>query len=380
MEFHPIANIFPMMTGDDYRALVQDISDNGIMEPITLYQGQILDGRNRWTACLELGIDPPQKEYTGDNPLAYVVSLNLVRRHLSESQRGMIAARMANAPAHRPESAPIGALISQPEAAELMNVSTRTVKSAKQVIEQGTPELIRAVDAGEMTVNAAIKEIKKIDRQERRAELARVGEATPINQRWNIHQANINEYQTDKRYDFIITDPPYPKEYLPLYGVLAKRSAEWLKPGGLLVAMCGQSYLNEIYELMGQSLEYYWTACYLTPGQATALWQKQVISNWKPVLIYGINRYYGGKIFSDVYKSDSNDKALHKWGQSVSGLYSLVRNICLPGQSILDPFCGAGSTGVAALMHGCLFDGLDIDQESVNITRGRLAEYDSEAQ
>jgi len=160
MEFHPIANIFPMMTGDDYREFAQDIATEGVREPITVYEGQILDGRNRYAACLELGITPPQRWYEGDNPLAYVISLNLKRRHLSESQRGMIAARLANTPPHRPESGSIDPLITQPAAAELMSVSVPTVKRAKHVIKHGTPELIEAVDAGAITVNKAITEIK----------------------------------------------------------------------------------------------------------------------------------------------------------------------------------------------------------------------------
>lgn len=88
MEFHPAANIFPMMTGDDYRALVESIR-NGYERtlPIITYQGMILDGRNRYTACLELGIEPPYIEYDGDDPYLYVIKSNFWRRHLSKEQR-----------------------------------------------------------------------------------------------------------------------------------------------------------------------------------------------------------------------------------------------------------------------------------------------------
>ena len=81
---------------------------------------------------------------------------------------------------------------------------------------------------------------------------------------------------------------------------------------------------------------------------------------------------YSGKIFGDVFKSDQNEKDLHKWGQSESGMFDIVSKICLPGQSILDPFCGSGTTLFAGLRHGCLFDGLDIDEQNVNISKGRL--------
>ena len=113
-----------------------------------------------------------------------------------------------------------------------------------------------------------------------------------IPNKWNIECADIKTYQTNKQYDFIITDPPYPKEYLPLYETLAIRSKEWLKDNGLLIMMCGQSYIDEIYKMLDNQLIYYWTACYLTPGQPTPLRQRQVNTTWKPILIYSKNKDY----------------------------------------------------------------------------------------
>ena len=88
---------------------------------------------------------------------------------------------------------------------------------------------------------------------------------------------------------------------------------------------------------------------------------------------------YKGKIFGDVWKSDGNDKGSHKWGQSVSGMTSIISQVCLPGQSIFDPFCGAGTTGISALRHGCSFDGIDIEQRNVDISRARLAEVSDDS-
>lgn len=87
LDFHPVANIFPLMTGAEYDALVSDIAEHGQAEPIWLCDGMILDGRNRYRACLELGLVPDVREYSGDDPQAFVVSLNLHRRHLTREQR-----------------------------------------------------------------------------------------------------------------------------------------------------------------------------------------------------------------------------------------------------------------------------------------------------
>jgi len=94
MEYHPLAEIFPMIEGAEYDSLVEDIRLNGLHEPIWIYEDKILDGRNRWRACKDAKIEPKTREYRGKDALSFIVSLNLKRRHLSESQRGMVGARL----------------------------------------------------------------------------------------------------------------------------------------------------------------------------------------------------------------------------------------------------------------------------------------------
>ncbi len=157
---HPLANIFPLMAADEYVALKSDIRQYGLREAIWILDGQILDGRNRFKACQEVGVTPILKEYDGDDPAAFVVSLNLKRRHLSESQRAMVAAKLANLEngvrADR-SSANLQSLppVTQSEAASLLNVSPRSVATAKKVEEQAEPELVEAVASGQVSVSAA---------------------------------------------------------------------------------------------------------------------------------------------------------------------------------------------------------------------------------
>jgi N6-adenosine-specific RNA methylase IME4 len=89
--FHEIANIFPLIHGKEFVELKADIKSNGVHEPITLYEGQILDGRNRFIACQETGVQPNYVDYTGSDPVGYVISLNLLRRQLDSDQKAAAA-------------------------------------------------------------------------------------------------------------------------------------------------------------------------------------------------------------------------------------------------------------------------------------------------
>lgn len=158
MKTHPFADILPLLEGEAFDALVADIRANGLMEPITIHHDKILDGRNRHRACAAAGIEPRFRDYDGDDPLAFVVSMNVQRRHLDESQRGMVAARLANMAAgdnqHTRGAANLP-ILSQAQAGVMMNVSERTVRSAVKVRDSATPELIQAVDRATITVSVA---------------------------------------------------------------------------------------------------------------------------------------------------------------------------------------------------------------------------------
>lgn len=137
----------------------------------------------------------------------------------------------------------------------------------------------------ELTIKSAFQFAKKVKKEKKRKDIIEVGSAVKTSL---VEIGDIRKYETKKQFDFIITDPPYPKEYLDLFSILAERTKEWLKPTGLLVVMSGQSYLDQVYKMLSEHLTYYWTACYLTPGQPTPLRTRQVNTTWKPILIYRI--------------------------------------------------------------------------------------------
>jgi ParB-like nuclease domain len=117
-KYHDLANLFPLLDPDskEFEELVEDIRQHGQLEPCVLFQGKIIDGRNRYEACRAAGISTRfirgESEHglgTRTSPLAWVLSKNLHRRHLDASQRAMVAARIATLPqGARTDLSPIG--------------------------------------------------------------------------------------------------------------------------------------------------------------------------------------------------------------------------------------------------------------------------------
>lgn len=169
IQFHPIANIFPMMTGDEFDALVADIAENGQREPIYTHDNQIIDGRNRYNACLKLGLKPILREWDGRGSLvSFVVSLNLHRRHLTSSQRAVIALDVlpmleAEAKERQGERNDIREIVpesvepqgkSTERAASLFSTNSHYVSDAKRIAAEA-PEMVDAIRSGEMSIPEA---------------------------------------------------------------------------------------------------------------------------------------------------------------------------------------------------------------------------------
>lgn len=225
MNFHPLSELFPLMQGREFDELVADIKANGLREPIWTYEGQILDGRNRWRACEAAQLaHRPMRTYEGDDPVSFVVSLNLHRRHLDSSQRSAVAARLSTLEhgGHR-QGANLRLEVSRAEAAELLNVSERSVDTAAKVLNHGTPELVDAVESGRVSVSAAA-DVAELPREEQREIVAR-GEREILEAAKNIRLQKAEARRAENarllaeappppegQFRCIVIDPPWQME------------------------------------------------------------------------------------------------------------------------------------------------------------------------
>jgi hypothetical protein len=159
LEPHPFAEVFPPLDGEAFNALVKDIEARDQQELIWVYEGKILDGRNRYRACQILAREPKVQDYVGDDPIGFVLSANLHRRHLNESQRAMVAANLSNLVLGANQHTKAG--LSAKEASALLKVGTASIERAKSILRSGDPELIKDVTTGKVSVAAAAQTAKK---------------------------------------------------------------------------------------------------------------------------------------------------------------------------------------------------------------------------
>lgn len=138
MEFHEYADIFPLIAETELQSLSDDIKANGLLHPVITFNGKILDGRNRYLACMKAGVDPRFEEFSGNDALSFIISENLNRRHLNESQRAIVAARLANIEHGGNRKNQTANLrldkVSTETAASMLNVGKRSVELAKEVL------------------------------------------------------------------------------------------------------------------------------------------------------------------------------------------------------------------------------------------------------
>jgi len=172
--------------------------------------------------------------------------------------------------------------------------------------------------------------------------------------------------------DLILTDPPYPADFLPLWGDLGKLAARVLKPGGMLVAYAGALYLPQVMTLLSEHLSYWWCGVVLLPGAHSRVHVRNVAQGCKPLLFYVRDGYVGERWFEDTYSSEGVEKEGHDWQQSEGLSEYYISKLTDPGGLVLDPFLGVGSTGVAAIVLGRNFVGIEVDPAAIEGGRERM--------
>jgi len=396
--------IYPPLDAATEAALRSSIDRFGVLVPVARDQhGNILDGYQRDRIARELGVE--YSEMIID--VASEEEAREIARTMNEDRRTMPKEqRLEVEKALREEGHSLRAI------AGVVGVSQEQVRDDLSTVNHLTvPKHILGLDgksrkAPRFPAGEAIRQAKEIKRerrmerdrkrQEMRTEI--LAKTHPLTgEKWRLFLADIKEakYIVKESVNAIITDPPYASEYLQCYGYLDSLAYEVLSDGDSLLVLCGQAHLDRILgwgtELWTEddkatiaedldcrpvpSMNYQWTVACLTPGESTQVFGRKIKSNWKP-LLWWVKGEYAGEHLMDVITSKNRALRLqpHEHSQSVEMMMEIIERFTVVGDLIYDPFCGGGSTGVAALQTGRLFLGSDVSEEAIKLTADRLAE------
>ena len=391
-------------------ALRASIERFGVLVPITVDQrGEVLDGHHRKRIAEELKAPYDRLVRvceTDEERLEIARTLNADRRQLTEEQRRAVIAELAR---RGHSNRAIAGAVGFSEAQVRKDIAVEELRTGTQLKPERTtgldgksrpsrrPQVIARDDREQERAQSALAavpdvnarrtlDVKRAERiarektaEERRAQPVEV--VTTIGD-VDIRHGDFRQVLADiapGTVDAIITDPPYPKEFWPLYGDLGALAARLLKPNGVLAVMIGTriEMLDDVDAQMSQHMRRRHRGVYLTPGQR---WRDQVgrvATGYKPILIYAHPdaeqmRWINDDVFTSAGTREA-DQRFHHWGQSEAGFADLICGLTETGQLVVDPFLGGGTTAVVCRDLGRRFIGCDIDAAHVATSRERVA-------
>jgi len=199
------------------------------------------------------------------------------------------------------------------------------------------------IDSSRQVVNRWIKEWYGDPEKEQRLKDEQAKRLQEING-IEIREGDFKEVLEDVPViDAIITDPPYPQEYIECFSDLSLFASNHLKENGFCVVYSGQYHLPEVIARLGEHLTYVWTFCLYHVGKKQLVNGVNIMCGWKPVLIFSKGRKQMRFSAYDVLVSEQMEKFGHEWQQSESGVVNLVEIFTEPGELIVDPFAGSGT-------------------------------------
>jgi ParB-like chromosome segregation protein Spo0J len=388
LQTHPAADLFPLMDGQEFDELVQDIKANGLIEPVWLTRDRLLlDGRNRYRACAEAGAELQYRIYEGSDPIGFAVSLNLKRRHLTEGQKAMLGLKVeehysSQSTVGRPKKEEAEIVADRPQlstedrksrskAAKAVGSKSRNITKAKR-IKKHAPDLAEKVESGELALDKAEKQvsrrIKDAEEQEAREIVMAEVPSDASGENWRLYHGAFQDRLAelpDGSVDLIVTDPPYPAEFMHLWPILSEHAARVLKPQGILVALTGAIMLPEVIASLGQRLSWGWMYIQPLPGANSRIMARHVLQSYKPWLAFSKGPWPSGGVdwHPDTLDASSRAKDRYRWEQDPDPAKMLVDALSPKGGTVLDPYTGTGSYGIAALSLGRKFIGVEHDAQ-----------------
>lgn len=368
---------------EEYQALKHDIAEHGVLVPVEVDRdsGEILDGHHRSEIAEELGVRyrTIKRHFSSEKArLEHVVKINVLRRHLGPISWARAFEKLCKIRGVKLQQGSRndrnGTCLTVRQVAEELGVSKQTAHRRLRLAQQlrGHRDLIAAVDSGAMEATTAQREART--RNARKKAKRETHRRLPRSVR--IAHCDFRDLRVrSSTADLIVVDPPYAKKYVPLWTDLSEFAARVLKPGRLLVTYCGQFYLPEVLGRLRHRLEYVWAGSVRLTGRDHLNFKGRKVRVRSKILLFLSNGpYEPRRWFDDSIIGGGTEKDAHPWQQAESEARQLIEQLTEPGELVIDPCLGAGTTGVAARKLGRRFVGCDVDEDAVTTARRRLAE------
>jgi DNA modification methylase len=390
LKIHPDLqkHIWPLRR-EEFNQLEENILAEGIRDKIIAWRGYIVDGHNRYLIAQKHNIPYEVEEYEFEDIEAvkdWMDANQLGRRNLTEDQWQISIGRRYNREKKgitergnqytKSATDQNDTKQTADRLADEYKISAPTVKRYAQKakdfeeLSKTKPELAQSIWSGEKSLKEVRKDEKKEEIKAERELAATVGK--DINTDFIFKLGDFEEVLSDipdGSIDCIITDPPYPKEFIECWSKLSRFAARVLKPNGFCIAYSGQYNLPEVINRMSKNLDYYWTFCVYHEGQTQIVNAVNLICRWKPVLIFQNGRSKISNTIQDYFISEQREKSGHDWQQSVSGISYLIDMFTHVDDLIVEPFAGSGTTVIAARKMGRRIIAAEIDEETYNIAK-----------
>jgi 16S rRNA G966 N2-methylase RsmD len=390
--------LIPALSVEEYKQLEENCLAEGIRESIITWNGYIIDGHNRYEIATkhDLKYESIDKSFDSEDDVKeWMIFNQFGRRNLSNYQRSVLALELESVfSARAKEKEYIRKTTSQISDESMPKVSTKkelgkiakvshdTIAKVKKIQATATPEIKAQLNAGTISINEAYQDIKKEEKQQiktdERERLAEIGKTKKIDIDFRLGDfEEVFKDIPDGSIDCIITDPPYPYEFIEVWSKLSRVAKRVLKPNGYCIAYSGQMNLPEVIKRMNEHLNYYWTFSLIHTGSRQLINGRSLFCGWKPILVFQNGFKKLDKPFDDFIMGTGMEKTHHKWQQAELELKHLINNFTKEGDVIMEPFAGGGTTIIAALKLNRNIIAAEIDETSYNVSKQRISEWKS---
>jgi len=366
-------DLIPPLQPDEREQLEGNILAEGCRDPLSVWDGVLIDGHNRYEICTKHDIGYEIHEVAFEDrshAIEWIIRNQFGRRNLADFTKGKLSLRLKEVIEKRMKAnqirKPAGFVPqksaeqtdrekrpeTRKELAKVAGISHDTIDKIEkitQAIEAGKldKEVERKLEGREVSINRVFRDLKEQATKER----IEVIKAEAVAKLKHVDEIYLGDFRKigdripDNSVDLIFTDPPYDRAAIKLFDGLGEFANRVLRPGGSLVFYLGQIQLPEAIRILSTHLRYWWCcSCYHSGPTLLRMNEYGIINGWKPMLWFVKETRGDKETFINDVATGTKEKSHHEWQQSESEALYFIEKLTKPGDLVVDPFCGGGTT------------------------------------